>query len=193
MTIKNTNSAYGWLTISLHWIAAFGYIWLYFTGRDVEVAWKAGTPREDLIPIVRYHVSIGLIFISFLAARVYFHYKQQQPAALPQHRFFARLAKIVKHMLLATIVIQIVTGPLILWLNGNPLRFFDLFLIPSPLPKMETLHRIIEVIHIVTGKLIPIVFVLHFAGVLKHLIIDRDRTLQRMMWVKKSTDQGVDR
>jgi hypothetical protein len=47
--------------------------------------------------------------------------------------------------------------------------------------KMETLHEFLEEVHEVGAKVILAGFILHMAGMLKHLIIDRDGTLRRML------------
>jgi cytochrome b561 len=46
---------------------------------------------------------------------------------------------------------------------------------------MDTLHEIFEVVHKIGAKLLFFAFLLHTLGVLKHLVVDRDNTVKRML------------
>jgi cytochrome b561 len=67
------------------------------------------------------------------------------------------------------------------WTKGFPINIFGLISLPSPLGKMDTLHEIFEVVHKIGAKLLFFAFLLHILGVLKHLVVDRDNTVKRML------------
>ena len=76
---------------------------------------------------------------------------------------------------------MLLSGPIMVWSKGYPINIFGLISLPSPLGKMETLHEVMEALHKLGAKLLFFAFILHMLGVLKHLIIDRDNTLKRML------------
>ncbi len=185
MQLKNTKEKFGWIAIGLHWIAAVGVIWLYFLGENIEHAKEDGLPREEVIGIIEYHVSIAMVFIVFLAARVVWHIVQPQPTKPRQHPALAILAYVVQWGFLAMIAIQIITGPLIVWSAPRPLLVFDIISIPSPfLERIDWLHEGGETVHKLASNLFWPLIALHVGAALKHLVLDRDGSVQRMLWVR---------
>lgn len=180
MSITNTKAAYGWAAIALHWISAVGVIALYFLGEAME---EAGGRAEEAAAR-DLHVSVGMLLFTFMLARLFWSFSQPHPASLEKNRWL-RLAAIAVHLLfLAMIAVLLATGPLIIWSAGRPIEVFDWFAIPSPFPgRVEWLHEGGEEVHELASKLFWPLIVLHVGGALKHLVIDRDRTLQRMLWV----------
>ena len=79
------------------------------------------------------------------------------------------------------------TGPLAVWSTGQPLQVFDVLAIPSPFAaRVDWLHEACEEVHGAATKLFWPLIGLHVAGAVKHLVYDRDRTLQRMLWVRRA-------
>lgn len=186
MQLKNTKEAYGWIAIVLHWISAVGVVWLYFLGENIEHAKEDGLARDEVRAILEYHVSIGMIFFVFLLSRVLWHFTQQQPTKPKQHPAFNLAALVVQWGFLAMIVVQIISGPIAEWSAARPLKVFDLLLIPSPFPEyVEWLHEGAETIHKLASNLFWPLIALHVGAALKHLVIDRDGSFQRMLRVRK--------
>lgn len=181
MSFKNSGAAYGWGAIGLHWLAALGILVLYLNGEAMEDA--VGRPAR--IAAMQTHVSWGMALLPLLALRVIWSLTSPKPDPMPQHRLLAVLSLIVHWLLLAAIVIAAVTGPLAIWWVGRPVGVFGLFEIPSPLANNHDLHEAAEGVHGFAAHAILILVALHVLGALKHLVIDRDRTLQRMLWVRR--------
>ena len=96
-------------------------------------------------------------------------------------------AHAVQGLFLLMIAVLIVTGPLAVWSTGQPLQVFDLLAIPSPFAaRVDWLHEACEEVHGAATKLFWPLIGLHVAGAVKHLVYDRDRTLQRMLWVRRA-------
>lgn len=187
MQIKNTENAYGWAAIVLHWISAIGVIWLYFLGENIEHAKEAALPRAEIAQFVDFHASVGAVFFAFLAARIVSHLAQRQPAKPDQHRYLNMLSTAVIWLFLLMIAIQIITGPLIVWTKAEPFRVFDWFAVPSPFASpSEALHEALEFAHKTAPNLFWPLIVLHVAGALKHLIFDRNRSALRIVRVKRA-------
>lgn len=182
MTLRNTRAAYGWAAISLHWISAVGVFALYLLGERMEEA----PSRAAKLAAQDLHVSVAALLFTFLVARLLWSASQPAPVALERNRLFARLAKAVQALFLLMILVLLVTGPLAIWSAGRDLQVFDLFAIPSPIGPSPALHEAAEEVHGAATKLFWPLIVLHLAGALKHLVVDRDETFRRMLWVQKS-------
>lgn len=181
MQFTNSKTAYGWVAIALHWISVVGIFMLYFSGDEAGDA----KTREAMLPLVTYHISLGACFFLFLASRVIWSFTQPKPAPLSPSKLDI-VAKGVQHLFLAMIALMIISGPLMVWSNTYPVSAFNLFSIPSPFSvKNEGVHEIAEFIHGNVRKLFWPLLILHLLGVAKSLVITKDRTLQRMLWVKK--------
>ncbi|MET0546680.1 MAG: cytochrome b/b6 domain-containing protein [Caulobacterales bacterium] len=182
MQTKNSSVAYGWLAIALHWISAIGVIWLYFSG---DTAGEAAT-REARAPLLAYHMSLGACFFLFLAGRVIWSFTQPKPAPLSSHKWLTPVAKAVQHLFLAMIAVMIISGPLAALSTANPIKVFDWFAIPSPFAERnQSVHKIAETVHGLTKNLFWPLLILHVLGAAKSLVINKDRTVQRMLWVRK--------
>lgn len=181
MSLRNTRSAYGWAAIALHWISAVGVVALYLLGERMEEA----PDRAAKIAAQGLHVSVGALLATFLIARLLWSASQPAPQPLEANRWLRLLAKAVQGLFLLMIAVLVVTGPLAVWSVARPIQVFDLFSIPSPFPaRIDWLHEACEEVHGAATKLFWPLIVLHVGGALKHLVVDRDRTLQRMLWVR---------
>lgn len=183
MSVGNTRAAYGWAAIGLHWISAGGVLALYLLGERMEEA----SGRTAKLAAQDLHASVGVLLFTFLAARLLWSASQPTPRPLEPNRWLQMAAKTVQALFLLMIAVLIVTGPLAIWSAARPIEVFDLFAIPSPFPtRVAWLHEATEEIHGAASKLFWPLIALHVAGALKHLVIDRDGTLQRMLWVKRA-------
>lgn len=183
MSLRNTRVAYGWAAIALHWISAVGVTVLYLLGEQMEEA----PDRAAKLAAQNLHVSVAVLLFAFLAARLLWSLSQPHPRTLEPNVWFRRLAMAVQGLFLLMIAVLLVSGPLAIWSGARPIQVFDLFAIPSPFPvRMEGLHEAAETVHGAATKLFWPLIALHVLGALKHLLINRDGTLQRMLWVKRS-------
>ena len=183
MSLTNTRAAYGWIAIALHWISAVGVTALYFLGERMEDA----PDRAQKILARDLHVSVAMLLIAFLAARLFWSASQPSPRPIEQNRVLRIAARAVQGLFLLMIAVLIVTGPLTIWSTGQPLQVFDVLAIPSPFAaRVDWLHEACEEVHGAATKLFWPLIGLHVAGAVKHLVYDRDRTLQRMLWVRRA-------
>ena len=183
MSITNTRAAYGWAAIALHWISAVGVVALYLLGERMEEA----PDRAAKIAAQGLHVSVGVLLFTFLLARLLWSASQPEPAPIERNRWLRIAARVVQGLFLLMIAVLIVTGPLAVWSTTRPIAVFDLFTIPSPFPvRVAWLHELAEEVHGAATKLFWPLIVLHVGGALKHLIVDRDGTVQRMLWVRRA-------
>lgn len=181
--IGNTRMAFGWAAIALHWISAIGVTALYLLGERMEEA----PDRSAKLAAQNLHVSVAVLLFAFLAARLLWSLSQPKPAPLERIRALKLAAKVVQVLFLVMIAVLLVTGPLAIWSTGRPIAVLDLFALPSPFPaRVGWLHEAAEEVHGAVSKLFWPLIVLHLGGALKHLVVDRDRTLQRILWVRRA-------
>lgn len=181
MQTINNRSAYGWLSIALHWLAALAIFYLLWTGFNSDWAQEAGD-RATHRAWENLHASFGVAVWLLLLARVVGHYAQPQPEAIERKPLLKWLASATHHVLLLAILLQIVTGPLIIWTMARPLEFWTWFTIPSPFTERHRdWHEAIEAVHKLSRWPIIAIIGLHILGGLKHAIIDRDGVLRRIL------------
>lgn len=174
---KTPREGYGAVSILLHWLGAAAVVSLFVLGQRIE-----GIPRgTERIAAQALHIGLGMAAFLPLLLRV--GWRLGRPVAHPASGAPAldRVARIVQAGLLASIGVLIVTGPLSVWSGGKAIEVFGLVSLPSPLPRIPWLHEAAEVVHGVTSKVVLALTLLHVAGALKHLVIDRDGVVKRML------------
>lgn len=177
----NTKNGYGWLSISLHWLAALSIILMLIIGFRAEILGEAGD-RAGRSAVMAWHIGLGALLWLALFARVLASWLQPKPAPVPQARPLMVLASATHQLLLIAILIQLVSGPLAVWSGGRAINVFDLFAIPSPFAERnQGVHEFAEVLHGVGRWAIIVLALLHILAVVKHTFIDKDRVLQRML------------
>lgn len=182
MTWKDGIDDFGKTSIILHWISALLVLtllvlgfWSYLLGRGPE--------RSALLDI---HVSLGLTLIPIHILRVYWRWRYGKPVTEQQSKALQVLAETVWRLLLVLIALQLLTGPLLVWLHDRDLGFYGLFRIPSPIVRDEQLHaNLVRPLHLVGGILLSLTILLHLGGALKHVLIDRDDVVGRMFGRKR--------
>jgi len=183
MQTWNSKQAFGWVSVTLHWIAAIGVLAMLWYG--LNAGWTDDNPatRQAHRYFIGIHISLGASLIAFALARVIAHYLQASPD-LPsgEPKPLQGLARITHHLLLAAIVLQFVSGPAIVWAGASPIHVWNLFALPSPLHTRDrNLHQIAEQVHTVGRWMLYIVIPVHVLGALKHACLDRDGVLQQML------------
>ena len=175
--MKDTENGYGRISILLHWLAAITMIALFVLGQAAEDA--SDSDRKALLGL---HISIAISMYLILVGRIGWRLFNGRPRVLiQQSKPLMLLAHWIPIILLAGLALMLLSGPIMVWSKGYPINIFGLISLPSPLGKMETLHEAMEALHKLGAKLLFFAFILHMLGVLKHLIIDRDNTLKRML------------
>ena len=177
MAMQDTKNDYGRISRLNHWLGAVLVLALLGIGLFFEDMPKGDTKRFW----IQLHLALGTVALLVLGFRIVWRMRSTSPRALPQPAALHALSKAVHWLLLIGMAILIVSGPLSLWSIGRPFGKFDWPSIPSPLPEFRALHKPLENIHGLTANVMLLLIALHVAGVLKHVVIDRDGTLARML------------
>ena len=184
MSLANTQTHYGGVTKTFHWLTAL----LILTA--IPLGWYANQlpydTSEELAQkalVFSLHKTIGIAAFAVAVLRILWAITQPKPHLLNADKpAEARLAETVHWLLYGSLVLVPLTGWIhhaassgfapIWWPFGQDLPF---------VPKDEALSGVFAGLHIVTKWVLIGAIGFHVAGALKHHIIDRDATLRRML------------
>lgn len=184
MTIGNTKQHYGWVAIALHWAVAIVVIAMLYFGLNAEWAGEAGD-RELRRAFMRSHIAVGAFAAVLVLIRVSWSLSQPRPEVIGAQGLLKLVARLTHAALLLALLILVVSGPMAVWSGGRAIDVFGWFSIPTPFAnENEQLHESAETVHGIGRWMLYIALPLHLLGVLKHLVIDRDGTLARMLWAE---------
>ncbi len=173
------SSRYNPLSILFHWITALAVIGLFGLGLWMDGltyydAWYQTAPN--------IHRSIGILLAITVALRLLWRWHSDLPKPLESHKTWERATAHLTHWLLySLLVIIFVSGYFISTAKGKPLDVFNWFSIPALTDSIENLEDISGEIHEFCAFTLIGITLLHGAAALKHHLIDRDRTLLRML------------
>ena len=176
MRWKDTRSGYGWVSIALHWLAAALVLTMWTLGTlsqtnvEADAAWYA-----------HLHMSIGVSAYLLLWARGIWRFAVGHPDPHPgQSALLFPLAKYFHYLLLIAIGVMLISGPLMVWSGGDAIEVFA-FSIPSPFAPWSALQDLLRRVHGVTASVIILGVILHILAALKHIVINRDGTFDKIM------------
>jgi len=177
MSLKDTATSYGWVSIALHWITAIVIVALLFIGNSIAT-FEGDTRREAVL----LHTSIGITAYLLLWGRIVWRFVYGHPGPLPgQTGVFFAIGKWVHYIVLAALACMLVSGPLMAWSGNGAIAVWDWFVIPAP---FEAGFEFVDIMHSVHRTSAIIVFVgilLHLGGVYKHTAFNQDGTFMKII------------
>ncbi|MDP4031626.1 MAG: cytochrome b/b6 domain-containing protein [Pseudorhodobacter sp.] len=184
MPLANTPRAYGSLARSLHWLTALLILTAIPLGLVANAtAFDSAAALTRKAQLFSLHKTLGVAAFTVALARITVALIQPRPVPLHPGRRFETWAAETAHW---TLYIALLAVPLTGWVHHAATSGFAPILWPlgQDLPfvaKSEPLAQAASALHGVFGKLLAAAIVLHAAGALKHVLIDRDATLARML------------
>jgi cytochrome b561 len=134
------------------------------------------------------HKSLGFVALALTAARLAARFGASAPSAPISARWERVLAASAQGALYVLTIAAIASGWLVVSTSPLPIptRFFDLFVIPNIAPPDPSLFARAELAHKLAAWGTAVLVALHFAGALKHHLVDKDDVLKRMLpnWPK---------
>lgn len=178
MKIKNTQDQYGLVAKIFHWAIAFLIIGLIPVG-----LFMGGMENSPLkFEVYAMHKSFGLLVLFLGIGRIVWRFVSPPPHHLQSHQPWERALAKASH---AWLYVCVIGMPLTGWLMSSasefPVPFFGMQM-PHIIGKDEALGELFYQAHEILAYTLLFVLALHMAGALKHHVIDRDETLQRMTW-----------
>lgn len=179
MAAKNSEVAYGWVAVMLHWVAAVTIIALFALGYwMVDLSYYDPWYRQG--PDI--HRSVGLLLFGLMAARLLWRLFNRAPRPLPNHKRWEVVSAHVAHGLLYLLVfLAMISGYLISTADGSSIQVFGWFEVPSVTGQIKGLEDTAGAVHYWSTWAIIVLAAVHALGALKHHLIDRDNTLRRML------------
>ena len=171
---------YGPISIALHWLGAVALVLSFTTGDPLEelagAEWASAYDNHVLWATI-----LGIPLIARVAWRIRRGFKHHRN----QHIALWILARCVMIGFLVSIVGAVITGLLLPWTEGQPLKIGAL-IVASPIPSMPTLYGFMKGGHGLFSHIWIPLLLLHSLGALKHLIIDRDNVFRGIFWPAKA-------
>ncbi|MGG6107779.1 cytochrome b [Pantoea allii] len=188
MSLNNSSSHYGLLSVFLHWsmalvIYAMFALGLWMVGLSYYDTWYHNAPE--------IHKSIGVMLMLALIIRLLWRVISPPPKPLSSYSTAVRISAVVAHWLLYSLLIAILfSGYLISTADGKPISVFGWFPLPALLTGAGEQADLAGDIHLWLAWSIVILSGLHGLAALKHHFIDRDITLKRMLGLRiRSTSE----
>lgn len=183
MPLTNTSSSYGLAARTLHWLTAL----LIFVAFPLGYVANT-TPLTDETAIARVftlfslHKTVGIMALLLGVLRVAWTSTQERPAPVSHSRLERAVAEITHW----TLTIALIAVPLSGWLAHSsspglaPIRWPFGQSLPF-VPTTSDAAAIFGAVHWLATKVLGFAILLHVAGALKHVIVDRDATFARMI------------
>ncbi|HET7204729.1 MAG TPA: cytochrome b [Steroidobacteraceae bacterium] len=179
MPLRNTAEAYGSLSKFLHWAIVLLIVSQYFIA---EAAEDAGKDTPERASLMGWHVSFGMLVLLLALVRIAWKIANKgQPAVLGQVAWQRKAATAGHGILYLLILLQPLSGWLVVSSGGSPAGFFGWFDFPALVAENHGLHEALEEVHEVLFNVLLVVAVVHVAAALYHHWVLRDATLRRML------------
>ena len=184
MALHNTSNAYGAVSRGFHWLTAL----LILTALPLGVVASNAPVITDadiarIVFLFSLHKTLGISIFCVALARIFWTATQVKPAPVhPGRRIETYVAETVHWLFYGALVIVPLSGWLhhaatiglapIWWPLGQSLPF---------VPKSPELAAFFAAWHWLFTKLLVLAILLHIVGAIKHVAIDRDGILARMV------------
>ena len=176
MRTADTRNGYGWISIVLHWLTAAIVLTMLVIG-----SMSQGAGREESARLVHLHTTIGMTAYVLLWGRIIWRFTVGHPGPLPkQGALFFAIGKYFHFLLLMAIGAMLVSGPLMVWSDGESIGVFDAAL-PSPLGKLPGVQHVLRTLHGYAASFILAGVILHVLAVFWHAVLNRDGTFDKIM------------
>ena len=183
--LKNTKTAYGWISILLHWVMAltiFGMfgLGLYMVELTYYDAWYKGS--LDL------HKSIGILLLGLLLLRTLWRWININPDSADKHasKFEVTTAHLVHLGLYLLMFTLMISGYLISTADGRGITVFEVLTLPAIPFAIDNQEDIAGLIHEVLAWALVVLAGVHALAAIKHHVINKNNTLVRMLKVQKT-------
>ena len=179
MTSKIKKESYSLSTKLLHWLIAGHMSGLIVSGwwivdLSFYSSWYYSAPA--------LHKSFGAV-VFLMGLLLLINKFRKRPPPLESHTKLEKLASKLTHFLLFASVLTIpISGYIFTIFTGQNVAIFNILNIPAVFVISEKIRDLAIEFHIYASYGIAVVVFVHAGGALKHHLLDKDRTLRRMLW-----------
>ncbi|MDX7990730.1 cytochrome b [Xenorhabdus littoralis] len=182
MSLKNTSTSFGHISILIHWLVALAVYGMFALGLWMVTlsyydTWYHRAPE--------IHKSIGSLLFIVMVIRLIWRFVSPPPKPLASHSYFIRISsRLMQFTLYITLFGVLCSGYLISTADGQPISVFGWFKVPAILTGQGVQADIAGMIHLYFAWIVVVFSLLHGLAALKHHFIDHDVTLKRMFGYK---------
>jgi len=175
---RNTSERYGAVAKGFHWVIALLVVvmlcvGLYMSGLD---------PSPQMFQLYAVHKSVGITVLLLVLLRLLWRLTNGVPIPLPNLKIWEKsLARVIHGLLYTALLVMPLSGWIMSSAKGFSVSVFNSFTLPDMVRPDDGLAELAETIHELTAYTLIGMIALHFAGAMKHHLIDRDDTLRRML------------
>ncbi len=179
MQFKNSKSSWGWMSIFIHWVTAIGVVAMFVLGLwMVELTyydnWYHKAPH--------IHKSMGLLLLILTCWRLIWILFNARPEPLKTHTLMEQKLARIAHLLLYVLLVSVMlSGYLISTADGKSLEVFNWFSVPATIYGYSEQADFAGSVHLFLAVTLILSAVLHALAAIKHQVIDKDVTLNRII------------
>lgn len=176
MQLEDAASSYGWVSIALHWTTGVIIMVMLVVG-----SLAAASAQTDWEQMLAMHTTIGVLAYPLLWARIIWRLFKGHPGPLPtQSPFFHLIGRITHYAMIGAIGVMLISGPLTVWSAGYPVVVLGHTLIQNAETNMD-LFQTARLLHHTVGLALLLLVILHIAAAIKHMAINRDGTIDKII------------
>jgi cytochrome b561 len=177
--LRNRHDTYGLIAVILHWLVALVVVGLFGLGLwMVDLTYYDDWYRRA--PAI--HKGVGVLLFLTVTLRLGWRGLGPRPAPLATHSGWERRIASVTHALLYALLFAVMlSGYLISTADGRPIDVFGLFSVPALITDLPNQADVAGEVHLILAISLVSLAGVHALAALKHHLIDRDRTLLRML------------
>lgn len=174
---RNSSRGWGLVSIMIHWVSALAIIGLFALGW-----WMTGLGYYDawynLAPW--WHKSLGMLLLGLSLVRVF--WRLFQPVPSMDGSRWEKLAAHSGHVLIYLVLFVVLfSGYLISTAKGQGISVFDWFTVPALVAGLPNQATLAGEIHWYAAWALMVLAAGHVLASLKHVLVDRDETMRRMV------------
>ncbi|GAA6207838.1 hypothetical protein NBRC116601_11310 [Cognatishimia sp. WU-CL00825] len=184
MPLSNTLETYGSVTKTFHWLTALLILSAFPIGYFAhEAPFSNSEELAQKAFLFSLHKTIGIAAFFTALLRIVWALRQIHPGLLnPEDKLEATAAQTAHWLLYGSMLLVPFSG----WVHHASTQGFAPIWWPFgqnlPLiPKSEALAQATSTLHFILILVLALTILAHVGGALKHFVIDRDQTLQRML------------
>jgi superoxide oxidase len=178
MGLYSTETQWSSLAKALHWLI---FLLILAALVAVNLAQTHESGSDERLWWMVWHLSFGVTAMILMVGWLVARRRIGRPLAYGA-RWQLRLSAVVHWAMVVLVIAMPLAGLLMAQFSGYPVMFYHLVPIPPLLPTNEALAEQILAVHTGVGApLFALLILVHIIGSLWHQLVNKDRTLKRML------------